>query len=225
VEEKYTCPKMTPKQWIANVWYYHKWMIIFGVIVIAFISICVAQYASKSEADAGILIVSGSHLSDSACESIVSSSEKIVKDLNGDGEVSVLINSITLYSDLRQLDQLERDQAQEDYRQYSNEILSGELCILILDEYFYRELAENGNLVNLYGVFDEMPKAAFDYYGLSLGETPLYQMDGFSKLSPDMVLCLKHTPVVSGMSEEQRTELDINNVETFRSFYLGEADQ
>ena len=35
---------------IENFWYYHKWMIIFGVIVIAFISICVAQYASKSEA-------------------------------------------------------------------------------------------------------------------------------------------------------------------------------
>lgn len=219
MEERYSCPKMTPKQWIANVWYYHKWMILFGVVAITLVSICVVQYVSKSEADAGILIVSGAPISDADCAMIVSSSEKIVPDLNGDGENCVLINSITLHSNLNHLDQLERDQAQEDYRQYSNEILSGDLCILILDEYFYRELADNGNLVNLYGVFEELPKAAFDYYGLRLGETPLYQIDGFSVLSPDMVLCLKHSPALDHLSDQQRTELDMRNLEAFRSIF------
>ena len=98
MEETYICPKMTPKQWIANVWYYYKWMILLAIVVIAFLSICIVQFATKKDADMGILVVSGTPVKESTCSAIVSSAESFVHDTNCDGEVSVQINAITLSS-------------------------------------------------------------------------------------------------------------------------------
>ncbi len=223
MEEKYPCPKMTPRQWVANFWYYNKWFFILGVVVFVFLLIPTVQYFTKDKADASILCVGAESIHESTCKKIILSAESFIPDVNGDGVKSVDIETIRLYSDLSQLSQPERTKADEDYREYSDEILGGDACFLLLDEYFYQELAENGTLVNLYKIFDEMPKGAFDYYGIRLGDCPLYKLEGFSKLSPELVLCLKYTSPLADMTDEERAIRDVENLSVFRSFYDGKA--
>ncbi len=221
MEEYYDCPKLTPKKWIENFWYYYKWFFLLGVVVVTFVTICTVQYFTKDDADCGILIVSKETVKGATCKNIVTTAEKMALDVNEDGKVSVIINAITLHSGLSILDRGEREQAREDYKRYSDEILAGESCILILDEYYFLSLAENGNLVNLHAIFPELPKEALNEYGIRLKDTALYSLDGFSELSGDMILCLKFAPVLSDMGEEERVNTEIANEETFRSLYKG----
>ena len=217
MEEKYPCPKMNAKQRIENFWYYNKWFVLVGLVFFALILIATVQYVSKQDADASILYVGSATLSDEVCGEIIQSTESILFDANEDGKISVDMKNFVLHSDFQLLEREgQRIQAREESKEYSDEILSGDCCFLILDEYFYSELAESGALVNLYEIYSELPKSAIDYFGLRLGDTALYQLDGFSALPKDAIVCLKFSPVVAKESEEEKAQRDQVNREIFR---------
>lgn len=224
MEEYYPRPKMTPKKWIENFWYYYKWFFLLGVVVVTFVTICTIQYLTKSDADCGILIVSAKTIRENTCQNILNQAEEFIPDVNGDGKKSVTIDAITLHSDLSILDRGEREQAREDYKHYSDEILAGEACILLLDEYYFAELSDNGNLVNLHAVFSKLPETALNEYGVLLKNTPLYLLDGFSDLPDDLILCLKYAPVLSDSDDSKRVDMDIANEQIFRLFYNGKTE-
>ncbi len=216
MEEKYPCPKMTPKQYVENFWYYNKWFVLVGIVFLALIVIASVQFFTKDEPDAGILYAGATILSDDDCEKIICSSKTLLFDVNGDGKVSLDFKNFVLYSDFDILNhEGQKIQAREEFQAYSEEILAGDGCILLLDEFFYSELAQNGALVNLYEMYSELPKSAVDYYGLRLGETKLYQQEGFSSLPKDTILCLKFSPVVGEDSPEEKTLQDQINRELF----------
>lgn len=216
MEEKYPCPKMTPRQWIANFWYYYKWFVLLGVVVITFLGIATVQYFTKTEPDLSLFYVGSSSVSDRQCQKMIDSAKERISDANGDGEIGVDLQTLVLVSDLDLLSKGQEIQAMEKYQTYSNEILSGDGAILFLDEYFYQELAEGGALVNLYEISSELPKSAVDFYGLKLSKTKLYKEEGFSSLPADTIVCLKFSPAVSDISDEERAEQDQINRELFR---------
>jgi hypothetical protein len=187
---------------------------------ITFILIAIVQYATKLNADVAVLCVGEHPISQLQSEKIAASVASRIEDQNGDDEIFVDIKTIRLYSDFDRLNEGEKIQALENHQSYSTEILSGDACILLLDEYFYLELADSGALVNLYEVFEELPSSAVDYYGLRLKDTPLYALDGFSQLPEDMVVCLKHASVYSPSDLEERVNEDIRNAAMFRSLLM-----
>ena len=155
-------------------------------------------------------------LSDQDCENIILSSEQLISDTNDDGEISVDIKSFVLHSDFDLLkNEGQKIQAREEFKSYSDEILSGDCCILLLDEYFYVELVQNGALVNLYEMYENLPESAIDYYGLRLGDTPLYKKEGFSSLPKETILCLKFSPVIGKESPEEKALRDQKNRQLF----------
>ena len=222
MEEKYPCPKMTPKKWLENFWYYYKWFILLGVVVITFITIATVQYFTKTEPDISIFYVGPSTVSDKQCEEMIKTAKERVSDINGDGKIGVDLETLVLLSDFDLLSKGEEIQAMEKYQTYSNEILSGDGAILFLSEYFYNELAESGALVNLFEVSSEMPGSAIDFYGLKLSKTKLYREEGFSSLPADTIVCLKFSPAVSGMTPEEKALRDQNNRELFRQLFVEE---
>lgn len=218
MEERYPCPKLTLKQWIENFWYYNKWFVLVGIVFLTLIIIATVQFLRKSESDASILYAGATILSDDSCEKIIGSAQERLFDVNNDGDVVVEIQSFVLHSDFDMLkSEGQRIQAREEFQAYSDEILSGDGCILLLDEYFYSELAQNGALVNLYAIYDELPKSAIDYFGVRLGDTSLYKMDGFSSLPKDTIVCLKYAPAVSKDSSVNKAMRDQNNLEIFKN--------
>ncbi len=216
MEEKYPCPEMNWKQKLSNFWYYHKWMVIVCSFFAAFVLIATVQLIFKNDADLSLLYIGSHNIGETSCDHIVVSAEEKILDVDGDGKCTVELRTIQLPSDLNLLSEGERIQAREEYRHYSNEILGGDSTVLLLDEYFYEELATSGALVNLCEVFTELPPSAIDYYGLSLKKTPLYQMPGFSELPENTILCLKQNSPVTGRSEEERIEMQMMMAELFR---------
>ena len=76
----------------------------------------------------------------------------------------------------------------------------------------YLELAEGGALVNLYDIFPELPQGTVDYFGLRLGDTPFYHLDGFSALPEDTIFCLKYSSVLTPSSPDERLDIDLENM-------------
>ena len=67
MEEKYPCPKLTPKQWIENFWYYNKWFVLVGIVFLTLVTIATVQFFTKDDADAAILYAGATILSDDTC--------------------------------------------------------------------------------------------------------------------------------------------------------------
>ncbi len=216
MEEKYPCPKLTPKQWIENFWYYNKWFVLLAVVFLSLVMIATVQFFSKDDADAALLYAGATILSDDVCQQMIQSAEELLSDVNGDASVSVEMKNYVLHSDFDLLkNEGQKIQAREEFKAYSDEVLSGDGCFLLLDEYFYSELAQNGALVNLYEIYSELPKSAVDYFGLRLGDTALYKKKGFSSLPADTVICLKFAPVVGKTTAEEKAVQDEINRELF----------
>lgn len=215
--EIYPCPKMTPKQWIANFWYYYKWFVMLGIVVFTLIAICTVQFFFKADPDLGILYAGAIDVAERDCKEIIAFSESKISDQNGDGKISVSFQNFVLLSEYDLLTEGQQLQAKEEFQAYSDEILSGEASVLILDEYFYGALAEQGALINLYEIFSELPGSAVDYFGLKLSKTPLYKKAGFSSLPADSIVCLKASSAISDLSEIERLERDAANRELFSS--------
>ena len=221
MEETYHSPKMTPKQWIANFWYYNKWFFLLGVVAVVFIGICTVQFFSKKDADLSLLILHDHEVKESTCDAIVKTAEGFLPDVNADGHVTVEIAALSLHEGFEKLNQRRKDEAREDIRQYYNEILGGDACLLIVDPAFFQELSASGALIDLKTVFTELPEGTVNGYGIRLGETQLYRSSGFADLPDDMILCLKYPSVVSGKDDAARAEEQVVQEEIFRSFYLG----
>lgn len=221
MEEYYPCPKMNFRQRCANFWYYHKWLVITILFFLAFIAIATVQFFQKDDADVSLLYVGPALVDDRLSRDLIESSSPLVDDENGDGKALVDFININLSGDINLLSGGKLIEAREEYQRYCDEILSGEACILLLDEYYYLELAQTGSLVNLYEIFDEdeLSSSLFDGFGLRLKNTPLYRLPGYRDLPENTVLCLKYASAVVYPDWEERIEADENNLEVFRLFY------
>lgn len=219
MEEYYPAKKMNFKQWIANFWYYHKWLFLSVLVVILFMGISMVQYMTKSDADLSLLYVGPTRVTQADCDATVFEAENRIYDVNGDGDVFVDMKTIILHSDPDSLPERERIRAIEEYQKYLEEILSGDACFLLLDPGFFEKLMDAGALVNLYEIFPEPPSGSLEDYGVRLASSPLYRLDGFSKLPPETVLCLKYAPVVTANDLEHRVEIDENNILLFQKLY------
>ena len=194
-----------------------------GLVVATFIGIATVQYFTKAEPDVSILYVGSKNLSDADCRKIISSAKERISDWNDDGKIQVNLKNFVLLSDYDLLSHGQKVQAMEEYQEYSDEILSGDGAILLLDAYFFQELAQSGAIVNLYEVYDTLPEAAVGDFGLRLGDTALYQVSGFSALPKETVVCLKFSPVIGNRTPEERAYSDQVNREIFRELLQNDA--
>lgn len=221
MEEKYPHPKLTPKKWIENFWYYYKWIFLTVLVFVTFAVIATVQLVLKDDPDVTFLYVGPKALGENECEQLVESAEKYILDVNEDGVSKGNILTFTLSSDYDELTQGVKDQAMQEYQGYSDEILSGDATILLLDPYFYEQLADQGTLISLYEVFDELPESAVDFYGIALKQSPFANLPGFSALPSDTIVCLKIAPIGAEIGVEQQIAIDDNTCSQFISLYEG----
>lgn len=223
MEEKYPHPKLTPKKWIENFWYYYKWLFLTVLVFVTFAAIATVQYFAKNDPDVTFLYVGPKALGENECEMLTESVEKHILDTNGDGTEKCSIITFTLSSEYDDLVAGVKDQAMQEYHGYSDEILNGDATILLLDPYFYEQLAEQGALISLYEMFDEFPPSAIDLYGLELKKTPFANSDGFSALPEDTIVCFKIAPAGTDIDVNRQIEINDNTCQQFLAFYQGSA--
>lgn len=226
MEEHYDCPKMTPRQWVANFWYYYKWLFLVAVGLLTFFLIAIVQFSVKRDADYTILYVGPKTVSNATKDAITAYAENAVDlDQNKDGSVLFDVESIQLSSDYELLRNNEKIEANKIFQAYSDEILSGDAYILLLDPYFYEELSASGALATLKEIYGFWPEEAEDYYGVELRVLDCFKTDGFSDLPGNTVVCLKYPSVLSEIPDEEKDRLHEMNLAAFlEMFYLSEND-
>ncbi len=99
-EERHEKVRLSFSQWIENVWYRSKWIIIFAFVVIVAIGYIVYDSAVRIKPDLTVLAVMDNSAIYARTTEFQSFIESYCEDLNGDGKVNVLIYNIsTDYSD------------------------------------------------------------------------------------------------------------------------------
>ena len=221
--EIYPHPKMNFRQWVENFWYHYRWQFIFCVIAASFILIAAFQFAFRKTPDASFLYVGSFAPGENTCKALVASAEeRIAEDYNGDGRIKADIRTILLSDDLDLLSRREQIEANKAFQRYSQEILAGDDCFLLLSPYFYDELEASGALVSLYEIYGFWPEIAEMYSGFPLKDTPLGKMEGFSDFPDDTVICLKYAGGVGDdMTADQREEANLVNARIFRDLCSG----
>lgn len=88
-------------EYIENVWYRSKWLIVFAAVMIFAVVYIAVDSAGRVSPDYTVLVVTDNYGLYYRSEEMQSFMEGFCDDINGDGEVSVLVyNIMTDYSDL-----------------------------------------------------------------------------------------------------------------------------
>lgn len=85
--------KMTPGDWFSNLWYHYKWAIIGGLFAIGVLAVTVWQSVTKVNPDYR-LCVAGNYMPASVAQILEDQLKPFGKDLNGDGEVIVTVQTV-----------------------------------------------------------------------------------------------------------------------------------
>lgn len=87
-------PPPTPKGKWQNFWFYHKWHVVIGVAVLFVAGVLIGQAVSRSDPDYRLAIATDTYISDTAVAMLEQELSAVGKDLNGDGQVLVQVESL-----------------------------------------------------------------------------------------------------------------------------------
>lgn len=125
-EEKAQEYKLSFKEWISNVWYRNKWLIIFAVAMVFAFSYIVYDQVTTTKPDVTVLVLSPDYSLYYRTQELETFLDDYCDDLNGDGEVYVQVYNIsTDYSD--------PNTVTANQAQLMSQLQSGENIILIAD--------------------------------------------------------------------------------------------
>lgn len=179
---------------IRHIWFYYKWFILFGLVVLGFLIVCLTQCAGKKEPDATVMYAGPTVISSHYTDAIEGAFAEIMeKDYNGNGTKSVDFMSIQLLTDdekaalSKAIGSLNGNDTNE--MMFYNQNASGTAVIYLIDEAIYPSLAEF--LTPLDEILDEVPDYALDEYGIRLRDLDCFADTDLRYLPDDAVLCLR----------------------------------
>lgn len=125
-EDEKTVYKQSFGEWISNVWFRSKWIIIFAVFVVFAFSYIIYDQVSKTKPDITVLVLSSNYNLYYRTEELESFLGQYCDDLNGDGEVYVQVYNIST-------DYTDASMSTSSQAQLMSQLQSGENIILICD--------------------------------------------------------------------------------------------
>lgn len=223
-EDKIPMPPVEPGdkffKWLDNFWYHYKWHTIFTIFIIIVLSVGIFQVAGKETPDVGIMYAGPRLLSLPEKNSMQSAVRQVMEDYNGDDKLGVELVSLMIMSEEQIKKAYEDAEEQgkdilinaqfirEETNKFDNLTLAGDSVLCFLDPYLYERVLSSGGFMPLSEVFDEIPEAAIDEYGVKLSETKFGQyFAGFNVLPDDTVLCIRRISTFSFIKGKNKTEL------------------
>ncbi len=193
--------KYTFKDWLSNIWYYYKWMIIIiGVLVFALI-IAAVQLFQQKDNDIDMLYIGAGVLSVSDNGKLKDFVAQNTTDVNGDGTVQVGLLELTAATD--NVSRIDGESITIDYdtnksvlQRFETEVRAGDALIYLCDDYYYERLKSTGVLAELSSVLQpaEMPERVYDECGVYLKDLGLSLAPGFASLPDTTIVCLRRSP-------------------------------
>ena len=81
------------KKFLDNFWYYNKWKLAAGIVIVISVALCISQCASRENGDYTFVLFTYNDFVDEQLDKMADYFETYGEDLNGDGEVVVTFNN------------------------------------------------------------------------------------------------------------------------------------
>lgn len=91
-------PPRTPREWLANFWYHHKWKVIIGAVLLLTLAVLFGQSLTRVEPDYLICMVTTQGVSIESDQRLEEVLAAYANDRNGDGKVRVEITCLNVES-------------------------------------------------------------------------------------------------------------------------------
>lgn len=189
--------KMSFGEWVENIWYHYKWLIIFGGMLVAFLAISIGQMAATKDPDVNILHVGPMYISSGAADRIENTMAQFTGDVNGDGKIKVDMLDITVNKfGTNESNAVNYDDRNKALQRFQTEIRAGDAVIYALDKEFFDICIEEKLLTPLNEVIDDayMPEKTVEGYGIYVSELDAFELEGLSSFPKTAILCLRRSP-------------------------------
>lgn len=210
--------KKTFRDKLEEFWYFYKWQTVISVILIIGIGLGIAQLFANKEPDAGIMYVGPGYISASVRAKMTKIAEYYLNDYNADGEKYLSILDITASGDKTKTAYESNVDA---VKRFNLEITAGDSLIYLVEESFYEELKEYGVLAKLSSIIDgdKIPDNTYDEYGVRISNLDFFDIDGFSSLPKDTVLCIRQSPEGEAIAYGRTVEFWNSNKALFKAMF------
>lgn len=206
---------------ISNFWYYHKWKVIIGALILICAIVCIVQLVTKEDPDGSVVIAVPETLDGEQVEAIERALIQFFPedvDQNGKKYLDVYFYSVYTEEEMESANTEETDEdgsyvtkvsrnyVTEQVKQYNTFLQTGECSVVIVSEDLYAKLKSNDLVRTLESVFGkELPKGAIeDGYGVRLGDTYVYEYCSELQVLPeDSVICLLRPYLVGTSSKKE----------------------
>ena len=234
---------------LENFWYHYKWPFLIGLFVLVVLIVCLVQCSSKSDYDMYVMYAGPVTLTQEDIEDIKTSLEPYVTDLNEDGEITIAVRNLVIYS-LAELEKKEEEgvdvsflanTSQMNTEVFDNEIQAGEAVICLLDPALFESVCRQGGFMEqtfegeapdyaMFSTVEEKNEAGQllkrqAVFGYQLSEMELYKKPGFKCLPRNTVLCVRKISTMQSLFGKKKAEENhANNVEVFYAILKSEED-
>lgn len=235
---------------LENFWYHYKWPFLIGLFVLVVLIVCLVQCSSKSDYDMYVMYAGPVTLTQEDIEDIKTSLEPYVTDLNEDGEITIAVRNLVIYS-LAELEKKEEEgvdvsflanTSQMNTEVFDNEIQAGEAVICLLDPALFESVCRQGGFMEQTFAEGTAPtyakrgtvetkdedgkKQTYEgYFGYRLGGMDLHKLPGLSRMRGDTVLCVRKISTMQSLFGKKKAERHhANNVVIFDRILAGEQE-
>ncbi|MBR5779448.1 MAG: hypothetical protein IKY21_02345 [Clostridia bacterium] len=223
MENKEQNEKLSFSEWLENIWYHSKWMIIFGGMMIIFVVISVIQLVSTSGPDVNILHVGPMYLSSEAIDRIETTLKDFSDDYNDDGDFSISLLDITVDKlSNGQGGTVNLDYNNQALQRFQTEIRAGDASIYALDKYYFDICLKEGLLTPLEEIIDDADMPVNNVkdekgviYGVYVSDLDVYSLSGIENFPDTAILCLRRSPEKDQISYGRTQEDWEGNRKTF----------
>ena len=223
MENKEQNEKLSFSEWLENIWYHSKWMIIFGGMMVIFVVISVIQLVSTSGPDVNILHVGPMYLSSEAIDRIETTLKDFSDDYNDDGDFSISLLDITVDKlSNGQGGTVNLDYNNQALQRFQTEIRAGDASIYALDKYYFDICLKEGLLTPLEEIIDDADMPVNNVkdekgviYGVYVSDLDVYSLSGIENFPDTAILCLRRSPEKDQISYGRTQEDWEGNRKTF----------
>ena len=183
-------------KWLENFWYHYKVSFLAVVFLLAVITVCVVQCATRpKEADIKLCYAGGTSMMASSTNTVLEDSLASLSPFLPHGTEDA--DMLHYFIDRSSTDPSVQSISQTNLGLFRDELALANAYIYLLDESLYLDYAPAGDahymreIAPLLGGSTEGLALTADGRGVYLRSTPLASLPGFSSLPEDTVLCLR----------------------------------
>ncbi len=179
---------------LEHIWFYYKWFIVVGALLLLSVIVCFSQCASKKDPDAMIMYAGPETVSTHYFEYVDAALSSVMSvDYNGDGYKTVdtieipLVTEDSEYADSAAMQALTKQET--NLERFYIERTTGASVIYLLDENIYPSMRDS--LMTLEEVLGYVPENAYDEYGIRLSTLECYKKTDMKYLPKNAILCIR----------------------------------